>query len=102
MTSSRAREWDAVAAVWRSKALWAVHLIANATLLFLIYEWLAIPDRTVLHLVLSAFSALAIIALALWLHGGTLAHFIEVYTDQPPKPRAAFTLPIGRLLAFAV
>jgi len=93
---------DVVAAVWREKRLWAIHVVANAALLVLIYEWLGIPDRTVFHLALSAISALAIIALTLWLHGGTLAHFTEAHAHQSPKLAATFQGQTRRLLAFAV
>lgn len=91
-----------VAAVWREKKLWAIHLIANAALLVVIYQWLRIPDRTVLHLLASGVSALGIVVVALWLHGGTLAHFRDAHAQQSQKLAATFRAQAGRLPAFAV
>src|SRR5688572_18692314 len=59
----------------QNKLLWTIHVVANAALLAAIYGWLSIPDRTVLHLVLSAIAGLGIVLIASWLHGGTLEFF---------------------------
>ncbi len=58
-----------------TRKLCALHLVANALLLWLGYEWLGIGESTRLHLVLSAAEALAILALACWLHGATFVYF---------------------------
>jgi len=52
-----------------------VQLLANALLLWLAFEWLSLSESTPLRLVWSAVAALAILALASWLHGATFAGF---------------------------
>lgn len=51
-----------------------VHLVANALLLWLGYEWLGLAESTGPRLVLSALDALAILGLACWLYGSTLVY----------------------------
>ena len=58
-----------------SRLFYALHLVANAVLLWLAYEWLALPESTVLRLAGSVALALAIVAAASWLHGATFAIF---------------------------
>ena len=53
----------------------AVHLVGNALLLWLGYYWLGIGESRAATLVWSALVALALVAAACWLHGGTLAYF---------------------------
>jgi hypothetical protein len=53
----------------------ALQLMANALLLWLAYEWLALPESTEARLVWSAVAALAILAAASWLHGATFTSF---------------------------
>ena len=48
-----------------------LHLVANALLLWLGYEWLGVGESTALRLAWSALDALAILALVCWLHGAT-------------------------------
>ena len=55
--------------------LCAVHLAANALLLWLGYEWLGVGESTGLRLVWSAVEALLIVALVCWLYGATLVFF---------------------------
>ena len=58
-----------------SRKLFFLHLVANALLLWLAYEWLGVGESTGLRLLLSALDALAILALVAWLHGATLLFF---------------------------
>jgi hypothetical protein len=58
-----------------ARKLFILHLAANALLLSLGYQWLGFAESTRLRLVASALEALAILALACWLHGATLAFF---------------------------
>jgi hypothetical protein len=92
----------AARAVWNNKGLWLLHVVGNGILLALIYEWLWIPDRTVTHLVISALTGLAIIGLALLLHGGTLAHFRALHSGGPSSWVSAFGFSLSRLTAFAL
>ncbi|HEX4999566.1 MAG TPA: hypothetical protein VFY29_15165 [Terriglobia bacterium] len=92
----------AVTAVRRKKSLWALHLAGNAALAAAIYQWLWIPDRTVTDLALTAFAGLAIVALALWLHGGTLIYFRREHQSGAATLGGAFRLAARRLPALAV
>jgi hypothetical protein len=58
-----------------SRKLFVLHLVANALLLWLGYEWLGVGESTRPRLLFSALDALAILALACWLHGATLVFF---------------------------
>jgi hypothetical protein len=99
-----AREKQILAAVWNRKALWLLHLIANAVLLAWIYQWLGIPDQTVSDLIFSVLSALAIVTLTLWLHGATLAYFGAAHSPSSGREtlRPAIRTSLGNLPAFAV
>jgi hypothetical protein len=52
-----------------------LQFLANALLLWLAYEWLAMAESTPLRLLVSAIAALAILAGASWLHGAAFASF---------------------------
>src|ERR1039458_4143714 len=58
-----------------SRKLFVLHLVANALLLWLGYEWLGVGESTRLRLAWSAVYALAVLALVCWLHGATLVFF---------------------------
>ncbi|MCU1235751.1 MAG: hypothetical protein JWP63_3718 [Candidatus Solibacter sp.] len=58
-----------------TRKLLALHLVANALLLWLAYEWLGVTESTRFRLVLSAVDALAILSLVCWLHGATFVYF---------------------------
>jgi hypothetical protein len=53
----------------------AVHLAANALLLWLGYEWLGLAESTGVRLAASTLDAVAILALGCWLYGATLVYF---------------------------
>jgi hypothetical protein len=55
--------------------LLAIHLTADAVLLYLSYVWLGVGESSGLRLVGSAAFALLVLALACWLHGGTFVFF---------------------------
>ncbi|MEO8596852.1 MAG: hypothetical protein ABI759_26265 [Candidatus Solibacter sp.] len=57
------------------RKLFAIHLVGDALLLYLGYLWLGVGESSGLRLAWSALFALMILALACWLHGGTLAFF---------------------------
>jgi hypothetical protein len=58
-----------------TRKLCAIHLAANALLLWLGYEWLDVGESTGLRLAWSALDALAILALVCWLYGATFVFF---------------------------
>lgn len=57
------------------RKLFLLHLVANAVLLWLGYEWLGVGESTRLRLLWSTLAALAILVLACWFHGATLVLF---------------------------
>jgi hypothetical protein len=57
------------------RRLFLLHLVANALLLWLGYEWLGVGESTRMRLVWSALDALAILGLVCWFHGATLVFF---------------------------
>jgi hypothetical protein len=57
------------------RRLFLLHLVSNALLLWLGYEWLSVGESTRLRLLWSALDALAILALVCWFHGATLVFF---------------------------
>jgi hypothetical protein len=84
----------ALRAVWSNKALWGIHVVANAALFAAIYGWLWIPDQTAMHLLLSALAAIAILIALSWLHASTLEYF--------RTGRQAFRPSLRRIGLFAV
>jgi hypothetical protein len=77
-----------------TRKLFLLHLMANALLMWLAYEWLGVAESTRLRLALSAVDALAILTLVCWLHGATFAYF-----RSEPKINEAFRLALRNLLA---
>ena len=60
-----------------ARKFFLLHLVINALLLWVAYEWLGVGESTRLRLLWSALYALAILALACWFHGATLVFFRE-------------------------
>ena len=58
-----------------TRKLFLLHLVANALLLWLGYDWLGVGESTRLRLAWSGLDALAILALVCWFHGATLVFF---------------------------
>jgi hypothetical protein len=58
-----------------SRKFFVLHLVADAMLLWLGYEWLGVAESTRTLLLFSALSALGILALTCWFHGATLVFF---------------------------
>jgi hypothetical protein len=75
-----------------TRKLCLLHLVANALLLWLGYEWLGVAESTRVRLALSALDALAILALACWLHGAAF-----VYFRNEPKINESFRIALRRL-----
>src|ERR1039457_4881653 len=57
------------------RKLFVLHLVADAALLWLGYQWLGVAESNRALLLFSALSALGILALACWFHGATLVFF---------------------------
>lgn len=77
-----------------TRKLLLLHLVANALLLWLGYEWLGVGESTLLRLLWSAVDALLILALSCWLHGATFAYFRD---GVPPGINGAFRLALRNL-----
>ena len=60
-----------------ARKLFLLHLVTNALLLWLAYQWLGIGESTRLRLLWSAAYALMVLALTCWFHGATLVFFRE-------------------------
>jgi hypothetical protein len=72
-----------------------IHLVANALLLWLAYEWLTMSESSTGRLVWSAAAALAIVASASLLHGATFASFRK---DAMPGVGASVRTALRHLL----
>ena len=64
----------------RHRKLLLLHLVANALLLWLAYEWLGVDESTTGKLLLSGVDALAILSLVCWLYGASMVWF---HTKEP-------------------
>lgn len=60
-----------------TRKLYALHVAADALVLWFGYEWLDVAESTRTRLVFSAVYAVVLLALVCWLYGATLIHFRE-------------------------
>lgn len=74
-TNMQGFERDTLSAVFSSKRVWLVHLVANALLMVAFFYWIRIPEETGWQLVLALFGALAIAICTSSLHAGTFDYF---------------------------
>jgi hypothetical protein len=81
------------------RQLFLLHLVANALLLWLGYEWLGVGESTRVRLLFSALDALAILALVGWFHGATLVFF---RTGGEPEISGAFRTALRHIPALVV
>lgn len=93
---------DSVRAVWKSKRLWLLHMLLNPTIAVVAILWLKIPDSSAMWLVLLALVALLVVIGALWLHGGTLAYFLDVHSNAQTSLAEGFQRGRRHLAAFAL
>jgi hypothetical protein len=93
---------DVLRAVWTNKALWGIHVVANAALLAAIYGWLWIPDQTAVHLLAAIAAAIAILLVASWLHASTLEHFRINHESGEARVRVSFKPSKRRIGLFAL
>jgi hypothetical protein len=84
-----------------TRKLFLLHFPANALLLWLGYQWLGIAESTTLNLVASAAGAIAILALACWLHSTTLGFFRSGKGEEAGLA-ASFRAALGTLPAFVL
>lgn len=79
----------------------AIHLGANAALLWIGYYWLGVGESRTATLLWSAFLALALACLACWLHGAAFAAFRGAPLPQAFRQALRHLLPV-LLLAVAI
>jgi hypothetical protein len=82
-----------------TRILAAVHLVANALLLWLGYYWLGIGESRTTSLLWSAVVALVLVSLSCWLHGATFAYFAGQPVGQVTDLPTAFRSALRNLLA---
>src|SRR5450759_4082005 len=82
-----------------ARKLFLLHLVADALLLWLGYEWLGVGESTRVRLVWSALDALAILVLVCWFHGATLVFF---RTGGAPEISGAFRTALRHIPALVV
>ncbi len=68
-------ERDTLMAVFNSKRVWLVHLIANALLMIAFFYWTRIPEETGWYVALTLVGGLLIALVTLWLHSATFDYF---------------------------
>ncbi|MCI0402145.1 MAG: hypothetical protein L0212_01295 [Acidobacteria bacterium] len=95
-------EREAIAAVWRAKRLWALHVGGNLLLVVLAYGWLAIPDARLWQPVLSVLLGFVLALAFLWLHGSTFVFFAQAHPGNAASVRGAFRATLRRLPALVV
>ncbi len=86
----------------RSGRLWLVQFFVNPILAGLFAAWLLIPEARFWQLGLNVLLALAIAALALVLHAGTLNYFSDQFREQPAAVTTAFWRALRHIAAIAV
>jgi hypothetical protein len=82
-----------------TRALCILHFLGNAILLWIAYEWLSIPESSMMRLTESILLAAVLMIAALWLHGSALAHFAA---EDRSKLRPALGAALKHLLPLFV
>jgi hypothetical protein len=77
----------------RHHKLLLLHLVANALLLWLAYEWLGVDESNTGKLLLSGVDALAILSLVCWLYGASMVWFHA----KEPRLNESFRTALGHL-----
>jgi hypothetical protein len=85
-----------------TRILAAIHLGANALLLWLGYYWLGIGESRTTSLLWSALVGLVLVTLSCWLDGATFAYFVGQVLDLPTAFRAALRNLLAIFAAFLV
>ena len=100
---SRSEIWrGALRAAARGKHLWLVQFFGAAALLASACGWLWIPESNATELLGSAFLALLLAALALWLFAASLAYFDSAYGAEPLPLLFAFRRRLRNMPALLV
>src|SRR5271168_2690363 len=84
-----------------SKRVWLIQLIGNALLFALFAGWLLLPVATTSHLLLNGVAIVALIAVALVLHAGTLHFYSEQVRSGHALIHSAFRSAARNIFAIA-
>jgi len=95
-------ERDTITAVWNSKRVWLIHLIANALLFTAFFYWLRIDDDSGLHIVMTVVLGAILVLSTLSLHGATLDYFRHAHREASPRFLQAVRETLARVPAFLI
>jgi hypothetical protein len=79
-----------------------LHLVADAILLWLGYQWLGVAESTRIRLIFSTLGALLVLAMACWFQGATLVFFRKDDGEPRIGIKAAFRTTLRHLPALLV
>ncbi len=95
-------ERDTVTAVWNSKRLWLIHIIANAVLMVAFFYWVRVPDDSGLDFAVTVLLGAAVLLCTMWLHAATLDFFHRYHAEPEASFLAAMRSAIARVPAFLI
>lgn len=93
-------ERDVLNAVWNSKRVWLLHVIANAVLFTAFFYWLRISDESAGWFAVTVLVGAMVLLCTLWLHAATLDYFHRVHTQSSSSVADAMRAAIARVPAF--
>lgn len=86
----------------QSKRVWLIQFVGNPLLFAFFVGWLLLPVGTEFHLLLNGVVIVALVAIALILHAGTLNFYAEQNCSEHPLVRSAFLRAVRNIFAIAV
>jgi hypothetical protein len=86
----------------QSKRVWLIQFVGNPLLFAFFVGWLLLPVGTEFHLLLNGLVIVALVAVALILHAGTLNFYSEQNRSEHPLVRSAFLRALRNIFAIAV
>ena len=85
----------------QSKRICLIQLLGNPLLFAVFVGWLLLPVGTEFHLLLNGVVIVALVAVALILHAGTLNFYSEQNRSEHPQVRSAFLRAVRNIFAIA-
>jgi hypothetical protein len=92
---------DAGSSLLHSKRVWLIQFVGNPLLFVFFVGWLLLPVGTEFHLLLNGVMIVALVAVALILHAGTLCFYSEQDRREHPLVRSAFLRAVRNIFAIA-
>jgi hypothetical protein len=93
---------DAGSSLLQSKRVWLIQFAGNPLLFAFFVGWLLLPVGTELHILLNGVVIVALVAVALILHAGTLNFYAEQNRNEHLLARFAFLRALRNIFAIAV